>query len=631
MGPDPVLAVELGPAAGCAAARAVEQMNLRRKMYLAQVPLLATLLVVAGLAMWTYLHLGRLTHEMLAYNHNSIRAVLDMTLALERLDHALQLDLLDAGHGAAGDLAANQALFEAGLNLQEQSSLEKGESQATARLKEAWREFKREIPALATASSRVQANQVYLERLRSAFHLVAQRLQPILSINQKALEAKSRRVREDAYLFLIVVLASAGAALVLGLGTTLLLTGRLLRPLDALVRGVQRIAAGDFDARVPDRGADELSRLAAEVNAMAGHLRQYRRQSLDELSQARRATLAAINSLPDPVLVFGPDNKLAALNQSARHLLAPGCEAIGAGADSLEPAVAACVERILAQVGSKGGAYTPRGFDEALKVRFPEGDKYLLPRATPIEEEPAGRTGVAVVLQDVTRPRRLDQMKDDLVATVAHEFRTPLTSLRMAVHLCLDGVAGPLSARQTELLTAARQDCERVQTLVEDFLDLSRIKQGDAAMRRRPWPAEHLLRRARDAQANQAALKEVELRIGPAVRQNVQVEREQIDLVFNNLIANAIRHTPAGGWVELSAQQQGNQVVFAVTDNGEGIAAEHLDGLFERFHKVPGRAGGGAGLGLFIAHQVVTGHGGTMGVDSEPGKGSRFWFALPMV
>ncbi len=605
-------------------------MNLRRKMHLAQFPMLAALLVVGGLAMWTYLHLGRLAHEMLAYNQNSIRAVLDMTLALERLNHAVQINLLDAGDKAPGGLAGHQALFEAGLRLQEQSSLEKGESEATANLKGAWRQFKSEIPALAAASSRAQADRVYSERLRPAFHLVARRLQTILDINQMAMDAKGRRVRQDAYFFLVVVLASAVLALLLGLGTTMLLTGRLLRPLGELVQGVKHIAAGDFEVRIPGAGRDELGRLGAEINAMAQRLGEYRRQSRDELSLARRATLAAINSLPDPVLVFGPDKTLAALNQSARHLLAPGCEAIGAGTDSLEPAVAACVERLLAQVERRGVAYAPRGFEEALKVRFPEGDKYLLPRATPIDEEPAGRTGVAVLLQDVTRPRRLDQMKDDLVATVAHEFRTPLTSLRMAVHLCLDGVAGPLSARQAELLAAARQDCERVQALVEDFLDLSRIKQDDAAMRRRPWPADHLLKRARDAQANPAALKQVDLRIGPTVRQAVPVEQERIDLVFSNLIANAIRHTPAGGWVELSAQRRGNQVVFAVADNGEGIAAEHLDGLFERFRKVPGRTGDGTGLGLFIARQVVTSHGGTMGVESKPGKGSRFWFSLPM-
>jgi signal transduction histidine kinase len=294
------------------------------------------------------------------------------------------------------------------------------------------------------------------------------------------------------------------------------------------------------------------------------------------------------------------------------------------------PEVRAVLERARAHVLGGRGAYLPRGFEEAVRVESPEGDRWLLPRGSPVHGETGEVVGASVILQDVTRLRRFDELKNDLVATVAHEFRTPLTSLRMAIHLCAEGLAGPITEKQADLLFAAREDCERLQGIVDDLLDLSRIQAGQLKLEVRRVPTEELVRAALDV--HRAAAEErgvrLEVAVGPEAG-TVEVDPERLQLVLSNLVANGVRHTPEGGEVVVRVARDGARVRFEVADTGEGIPLEQQARIFEKFYRAPGASAGGAGLGLSISREVVQAHGGEIGVTSEPGRGSTFWFTLP--
>jgi NtrC-family two-component system sensor histidine kinase KinB len=225
---------------------------------------------------------------------------------------------------------------------------------------------------------------------------------------------------------------------------------------------------------------------------------------------------------------------------------------------------------------------------------------------------------VTVVLQDVTRLMRFDELKNDLVATVAHELRTPLTSLRMAVHLCLEEAAGPLTEKQAELLHAAREDCERLQTIVDDLLDLSRMQSGRVEVSPVALSAKAL------AEAAAADTKTVVTVVEPILP--VLADPERIGLVLHNLLQNAARYSEH---VELRVEPLGDRVRFSVLDRGPGVPAEFRERIFDKFFRVPGAKGEGIGLGLYISREIVQAHGGAIGVDDAPGGGSRFWFTLP--
>jgi NtrC-family two-component system sensor histidine kinase KinB len=276
------------------------------------------------------------------------------------------------------------------------------------------------------------------------------------------------------------------------------------------------------------------------------------------------------------------------------------------------------------------GPYVPKGLEEATRVPSPDGDRQLLPRATPVYDEERTVMGTTIVLQDVTRLLRFDELKNNLVATVAHEFRTPLTSIRMAIHLCAEGSVGPLTTRQADLLFAAREDCDRLQTIVDELLDVSRLQEGRPAPKMEPVAAEALVREAIDAHGGEA--EHAEVRLSPEVLPglgNVMVDPERIQIVLSNLLTNAIHHSPPGETVAARAERSNGWVRFEVTDHGPGVAPEHQRAIFERFYQAPGGKPGRAGLGLSIAKDIVEEHGGTIGVQSEVGKGACFWFRLP--
>jgi signal transduction histidine kinase len=276
------------------------------------------------------------------------------------------------------------------------------------------------------------------------------------------------------------------------------------------------------------------------------------------------------------------------------------------------------------------GAFVPRGFEDAVQLPTLLGDRYFLPRGAPVYEMRGVAIGATVILQDVTRLRRFEELKNDLVATVAHEFRTPLTSLRMAVHLCTEQVAGPLTDKQAELLHAAREDCDRLQAMIDDLLDLSRIESGRVEIYPLPREVSVLIANANDEYKAEADAKGVNLSARlPLPEMSVLADHERIRHVFSNLIGNAVRYTPKDGSVTLGAALADGAVRFTVTDTGTGIPKEYQERIFDKFFQVPESGPRGTGLGLYIAREIVCGHGGEIGVESEPGKGSTFWFTLP--
>jgi signal transduction histidine kinase len=335
--------------------------------------------------------------------------------------------------------------------------------------------------------------------------------------------------------------------------------------------------------------------------------------------------------LPDPVIVL-QGGRLLSANQAAEDLFAVSVEQPGEAAFARAPSVVRMlVAKMKEHVASGRGAYVPKGLDEAVAIPLRDGPRHFLARANPVVGEEGQVIGLTILFQDVTRLRRFDELKNDLVATVAHEFRTPLTSMRMAIHLCLEGAVGPLTDKQAELLFAARDDCERLQGIVDDLLDLSRIQAGRIELHVRPVSSAALIAQAVDTHRAAATDKGLALAVGaPTVDRSVLADPDRIQLVLTNLIQNAIRHTPAGGHVDVRAAPQEGALRFEVSDTGAGIPKDHLPRLFERFSRVPGTQGAGAGLGLYICKEIVEAHGGTIGVESDPGRGSIFWFTVPI-
>lgn len=603
-------------------------MSLRLKLLLAQAPIAAALLLIAIVAVRTTDALGRGAGTILTENYRSVLAAQRMRDAIEDLDRAALSFLADGGSLDADALDGHVRRFEQELAVEESNFTEPGERAAAATLRRGWEHYRQRIETLP-GLRRDEATALYREALEPGFLAVRAAAGRVLDINQDAMLHKSERTRRDAERTVSLVLVASLAALLGGLLLSSLLTSRLLRPLATLRAAVDRIGGGDFSARAAVRGHDELAQLGATFNVMAERIDRYRSSSLGELLLAQQAAQSTVDSLPDAVLVFDAAGTVLIVNRAAEELLDSGA-AGSVGLERLEPPLRAMIEEARAHVLSGRGAYAPSLFEDAVRRPSGDGDLYYLARATPVYGEGGAISGATVILQDVTRLHRVDQLKNDLVATVAHEFRTPLTSLHMAIHLCLEEAAGPLTDHQADLLHAAREDCERLRRIVDELLDLARLQGGRLRLHRRPVAVRALVDVAIDAQAALAAEGRVVLAsaIDPGLPE-VSADEDRIQLVFANLLVNAIRHSPPGATVTVGATRRDGGVRIAVHDEGPGIATDRREAIFEKFQQ-GGETPGAAGLGLSIAREIVTAHGGTIGVDSTPGAGATFWFTIPM-
>jgi signal transduction histidine kinase len=607
-------------------------VTLRARLLLAQLPLVLAVLAVGALALQTLRSLGTASQNILTANYRSVLAAQRMKEAAERIDSAVLFMVAGHAERAAPQIAHNRGAFESELAVEEGNLTEPGEKDEAAELRRRWEDYQARVAAFA-AGAPPGAAEEYFRELQPRFLALKETADRILDMNQAAMVRKSEHAQAVARRLEMATLAAAAIALALGVVTTSRAIALALRPLNVLTHAVRRIGEKDFAARARVEGTNEIASLAADFNAMAVRLAEFEQSSLGAVVQARQASHAAIESLPDPVVVFDAGGRILAANEAARSVLRLPRDEQAARLGDVDPAPRAAIERARAHVLAGRGPYVSQGYEEVVRLAVSGAERQFLPRGSALYDADGGITGAAVTLQDVTRLRHFDELKTDLVATVAHEFRTPLTSLRMAVHLCLEEAAGPLTPKQAELLHGAREDCERMQTMVDDLLDLSRIEGGMLDVRPQPVEVEALLERALEAEQAAAAEAGVDLRQeAPPGLPRVVADRDRIHLVLVNLVSNAIRHTPRGGLVRLvAAEGPDGQVTLRVTDSGQGIPREFQPRIFEKFFRLPGADVGGAGLGLFIARETVRAHKGDIGVDSAPGAGTSIWFTLPAV
>jgi NtrC-family two-component system sensor histidine kinase KinB len=472
-----------------------------------------------------------------------------------------------------------------------------------------------------------------LQTLRSAFRSVRAAAEEIIGINQEAMVRKSAQAADNARVAVEQTGATACLSFLLASAITSMTISRTLGPLWLLRRTVSRVGEGDFETRILVSGNDELAQLAVSVNIMAEHLQQYRASSQGKLTLAQHASQAAIDSLPDPVIVFDTEGTVVLTNDAAKGLLWRDVTGhTGHSLTTLDPALLTALERVRDHVLSGQGAFTPKGFEEAVHLESPDaGQRSFLARATAVRSSGGGMAGATVTLQDVTVLRLAYDLRSDLVATVAHEFRTPLTSIRLATHMCLEGAAGVVSEKQADLLYAAREECERLQSIVDQLLDLARIQGGRVELKRERVAPDGLVSEALATQEVAARERRVNLRsfVLPGLPE-VVVDRERTQLIFSNLLTNAVRHSPPGSSVSVVASGRSDDAFlrFEISDAAGGIPTEFQAVLFDRFRQLPG-GHGAVGLGLSIAKEIVEAHGGRIGVQSVEGQGSTFWFTLP--
>jgi PAS domain S-box-containing protein len=245
-------------------------------------------------------------------------------------------------------------------------------------------------------------------------------------------------------------------------------------------------------------------------------------------------------------------------------------------------------------------------------------------------QTPEGRHFAGHV-RDISERKKLEKMKQEFVATVSHELRTPLTSIRGSLSLLAGGALGDLPDEARDVVGIAERNTIRLITLINDILDLERFEAGKVQLKLEEVPLSAVLERSLESVRGFAEQQGIAIN-APATDARVEADADRLVQVLVNLLSNAVKYSPPGGTVEVAVAERDGQAEVRVQDRGRGIPAHRREAIFERFEQVESsdaRQKGGTGLGLAICRAIVEQHGGKIGVESQPGKGSTFWFRVP--
>lgn len=603
------------------------------------VPVLVVLAVLGWAGVALLLRLGNSASAILRENYDSVIAMERLNEALERIDSAFQFALngrndKELQQKARQQYEQNWQAYRDALDIERHNITLSDEGELVRRLEELTEQYhSRGDKFFSESVTGEDLQQAYFGKpdgLLETFHEIKDVSQKIRRLNQDNMEFASAQARRIATHSLVWFVSGLALAIVIAGVSTWYMTRTILVPMQAMTQAALGISAGNLDQIVPYQGADELGQLAQAFNTMAHHLREFRESQSARLLRAQQTIQATIDSFPDPVLVIDQESSVEMANPAARRLLGVVPRQKGQAASGIWRPPDLLREPLTEALQGQRD-FLPESFDRAILVGSNGRERAMLPRILTIRD-PSGHTlGAAVVLQDVTRLRLLDQVKSNLVATASHELKTPLTSIRLAVHLLLEETVGPLTPKQTELLLDARENCERLLAMVNNLLDLARLETGSRQLDVRPESAESLLQAAADAVHPRADDKGVEI-----VMENapglppVAVDASRLGHALRNLLDNALTYTDRGGRITLSAGSDSGEVVLSVADTGIGIPPEHVPHVFEKFFRVPGQSRGiGTGLGLAIVHEIVSAHNGTITCDSRPGEGTVFRMRLP--
>jgi len=338
------------------------------------------------------------------------------------------------------------------------------------------------------------------------------------------------------------------------------------------------------------------------------------------------------DSLNDAVFLVDPEKKIVWLNKKAEEFFHTSSDSARHKRIADLTAIKK-MDNLLEDVLSKEEALKCSYEEASVKIKRLDERYFFKIAINPIFHE--GKLwGALVQLTDVTRFHEMEKIKTDFVSIVSHEFRTPLTTIIVGVEMLKEGMLGDLTPRGKEVLEAIGADCERLNRLIDNLMELSRIESGTIYVEAEPTDVADLVQEAVRPLKIQAEKQGVELITDlPPELPPVAADFNKSVWVITNLVGNAMRYTDPGGTVTVRVRQRGKRLFFSVQDTGCGIPQEHLEKIFRKYIQVsgPGRKGtGGVGLGLAIAKDIVMAHGGEIWVDSEVGKGTTFTFTFPV-
>jgi PAS domain S-box-containing protein len=604
--------------------------TLKGKISLVYIGLVLLTALVGTVAVFNTVYLRRSVNGLIAENYISISAMDTARKALYAQDVAVLDSVTTGSESGINTFSEQESDFRRALEQERDNITESGEKPITATLDADYTEWTREFGVFLSRradGNTAAAADYYSTVMRAQVNKVSADIDKIRSINQSSMYRKKSEAAAGARNALYVILGISLLAVIGGFLLSQYLVNRFLRPVHLLTENISKVNAGTLDKPLEIKTGDELEQLVHEFNGMLERLSSFERSTMGTLMEEKDKSVSIVRSIPDPLIVLDSDYRIVMANRACEKYFGfDGEKAMG------KHFLEAIRDGELFSFITAGVASSKAVSEKVLK---PENDSssYYNVTVTKIGGGSNDVKGCIVLMQDVTGFKELEQVKTDFVATVSHEFKTPLTSIIMGASMLEGGNLGVLDTRQKNVVDAIIEDGERLSGFVSELLEVSRLESGKAVYSFEPCSVSAIAWQSIRQFMDSARRKNVMLlnEIGEDIPR-VRADFERIAWVFNNLISNALKYTASGDTITVSAKVSGEFMAISVADTGEGIPQEYLGKIFDKFVQVKGQdiEVGGTGLGLAVAKEIVSAHGGKISVESKLDVGSTFTFTLPL-
>lgn len=586
------------------------------------------LIIVIVMGVQDILQLGALRvriDDILKENFEMVVGSGDMKEGLERIDNGILFWLLGYVEQGTANIDRGRQVFHRGFEV---CRTRQGAAEGLTQLSEmeaAFQAYDALIArALASPPNPDQGDDLYAQQLEPMFaelHVMADSIQQLNLTNVVARHGETELYARNARVQTLVVL---GIAILLTLAA-IYYSGRwLLLPIVHLTAAADAIRQGDLEVRVAVVPDDELGDLVRTFNDMAARLRRLDRTHKARLLKSQAATEKILDNVTDAIALASPDGTVEMASRVAGEVfgLSPR--------SSLQHARYPWIAELAESAGQSEVPVHGEAEREIVQAFVDGEERFYFPSASAIWDEEAKVSGLLLFFRDITDVLIQQELRQDVIATVSHQLKTPLTSIQMALHLLRAGKFGALNARQDELVETATVESERLLRMVIGLLDTSRLRAGRDPLDCEAVEVRTMLETCMAGVRGEAEAREVQLECAcDPDMPLVWVDLGHIEHVFNNLLSNGIRYTPAGGVVSLHATALAACIQVDVRDSGPGIPPEECKRIFEQFYRGPGSdTMSGAGLGLYIAKRIVEAHHGRIWAEGGSG-GACFSVQLP--
>lgn len=605
--------------------------SLRYKIFTA---FLLILLIFTSSNIWSIINFNRLSKSIdsiMESNYKSIEAAQYMIVAIERQDSAELEHMFSKSDETVAAFNKNGKVFLGWLSRAEDNITEEGEAEILQRINESYTKYITSFTQLIILdrnNNQSELNDYYYTVILPLFEETKSACRDLLALNQNSMVDRKDSSLNVARGATITTAVISVITILMGLYMVSFLARKIVRPLYDFIDRTKRISEGNYNQQLEISGDDEIAQLAYEFNMMAEKLVHYDQMNINKLLEEKNKSDAIVNSIGDGIIVTDIDYKIALLNRKAESIFNVR-EAESVGRHLLEIINNKELFGMFRSIREKSEGWANIKPGE-IEIKVEEGTEYYTVNVRPIKMKGTEDIGAVALIQNVTELKEVDALKSDFISTVSHEFRTPLTSIAMGVGLLQEGIPGTLTDKQKELVSVIKEDSDRLNKLVEELLDLSKLESGKMQMDLQSHNineiADYVLKtlKLQAEEINAKITKNIPKDISKA-----RIDVNKITWVVTNLVGNALRYVPKDGTgkIDISAKEAYNKIIISVSDNGAGIKDSIKKKIFDKF--VQGADGSGsAGLGLAICKEIVRAHGGDIWVESSPGNGSTFIFTV---